>query len=150
MYLVKVSNNEVIDPIIYVIASVFPNTPNPTIEQVREKGFEFFEWGERPPETLDYFIGAGAFIRKDENTWTKEIVFHYYTDDQKAQNLACLIDSITQQRLEFLRLSDWTQLADVPLSAEKKAEWNTYRQALRDITLQEGYPYNVVFPTEPV
>lgn len=29
--------------------------------------------------------------------------------------------------------SDWTQLADSPLTNEKKAEWATYRQALRDI-----------------
>lgn len=28
--------------------------------------------------------------------------------------------------------SDWTQMADAPLSAEVKAEWATYRQALRD------------------
>ena len=29
--------------------------------------------------------------------------------------------------------SDWTQCADSPLSAEKKAEWAAYRQSLRDI-----------------
>ena len=61
-----------------------------------------------------------------------------------------VVEQVTEQRLLLLRQSDWTQLADVTLSAEKKAEWNTYRQALRDITLQEGYPFNVVFPTEPI
>ena len=29
--------------------------------------------------------------------------------------------------------SDWTQVADAPLSAEKVAEWATYRQELRDL-----------------
>ena len=44
--------------------------------------------------------------------------------------------------------SDWTQLPDVPLSDEKKAEWVSYRQALRDITTQpEG---SVSWPVEPV
>jgi hypothetical protein len=33
----------------------------------------------------------------------------------------------------FLRESDWTQFADSPLTAEQKAEWATYRQALRDL-----------------
>jgi hypothetical protein len=29
---------------------------------------------------------------------------------------------------------DWTQAPDSPLSDEKKKEWATYRQALRDLT----------------
>ena len=33
----------------------------------------------------------------------------------------------------FLRESDWTQVPDSPLSDSKKAEWATYRQALRDL-----------------
>ena len=32
-----------------------------------------------------------------------------------------------------LQKSDWTQFPDSPLTAEQKAEWATYRQALRDI-----------------
>ena len=35
------------------------------------------------------------------------------------------------------------------LSEEKKAEWATYRRALLDITLQEGFPHNVTWPTSP-
>ena len=41
---------------------------------------------------------------------------------------------------------DWTQLADAPVNKEA---WATYRQALRDITTQEGFPFNVVFPEQP-
>ena len=33
----------------------------------------------------------------------------------------------------LLKVSDWTQFADSPLTAEQKAEWATYRQALRDL-----------------
>jgi len=48
--------------------------------------------------------------------------------------------------------SDWTQMADAPLSAEKKAEWAAYRQQLRDLTtlyanIQD--PGEVVPPTKP-
>lgn len=52
------------------------------------------------------------------------------------------------QRNNKLRLTDWTQLADSPLSAAKKAEFAQYRQALRDLTLQSD-PKSVVWPTEP-
>lgn len=66
----------------------------------------------------------------------------------------------TDNTLEILRLkrdallteSDWTQVNDSPLTDAKKAEWATYRQALRDLPSQ--YSDNddiddVVFPTQP-
>jgi hypothetical protein len=46
----------------------------------------------------------------------------------------------------LLTQSDWTQLADAPVD---KAAWAVYRQALRDITLQAGFPFTVDFPVAP-
>ncbi len=54
--------------------------------------------------------------------------------------------SIKQKRDSLLLSSDWTQLSDTPVDREA---WRVYRQALRDITKQEGYPLNVVWPTAP-
>lgn len=51
------------------------------------------------------------------------------------------------RRNDLLQQSDWTQLPDVPL--ETKEAWATYRQALRDITAQSGYPFTIVWPTPP-
>lgn len=54
------------------------------------------------------------------------------------------------ERNKLLTSSDWTQLPDIPLSDSKKTEWQTYRQALRDMPSQEGFdPLNPTFPTEP-
>lgn len=53
---------------------------------------------------------------------------------------------IRHSRDRMLRESDWTQLPDVPLAT--KEVWATYRQALRDITLQPD-PFMVVWPTSP-
>ena len=36
-------------------------------------------------------------------------------------------------RNKTLQTTDWTQFSDSPLSDSKKAEWNTYRQSLRDL-----------------
>jgi hypothetical protein len=47
-----------------------------------------------------------------------------------------------------LAASDWTQLADNPLSGEDRALWADYRQALRDITTQAD-PFNISWPVEP-
>jgi hypothetical protein len=54
---------------------------------------------------------------------------------------------IKARRNTLLNASDWTQLADIP--QETKDRWEPYRQALRDITTQPGYPTTVTWPTPP-
>ena len=45
-----------------------------------------------------------------------------------------------------LKESDWTQVADAPVD---KAAWAVYRQALRDVTSQAGFPWTIDWPTQP-
>lgn len=53
------------------------------------------------------------------------------------------------QRNALLFSSDWTQLPDAPLTAEQKADWTAYRQALRNITASPDFPENIVWPIAP-
>ena len=53
---------------------------------------------------------------------------------------------VRDQRTQKLRDCDWTQLADSPVD---KAVWATYRQALRDVPTQAGFPWAVVWPDAP-
>jgi hypothetical protein len=55
---------------------------------------------------------------------------------------------IRVQRGRLLQSSDWTQLLDSPLTVEKKEEWQTYRQSLRDITTQTD-PFDIIWPNKP-
>ncbi len=57
---------------------------------------------------------------------------------------------IRSKRDQLIAETDWTQLDDTIVPKANKAKYKTYRQALRDITKQEGFPYNVVFPEKPV
>lgn len=50
------------------------------------------------------------------------------------------------QRTDLLAGSDWTQLEDAPVD---KVAWSFYRQLLRDITEQAGFPWEVVWPDTP-
>lgn len=55
-------------------------------------------------------------------------------------------------RLRLLQLSDWTQTVDSPLSETKRAEWATYRQALRDMpdtVTGVNSSSEVIWPTQP-
>jgi len=57
---------------------------------------------------------------------------------------------IRQERDRRLAESDWTQTIDSPLSNEKKAEWQTYRQELRDIISTITNVTDIVnWPTKP-
>lgn len=56
---------------------------------------------------------------------------------------------VRAQRNSLLTLCDWTQLPDAPLTEEQKQAWAEYRQALRDVPEQAGFPENVVWPSTP-
>jgi len=52
------------------------------------------------------------------------------------------------KRDKKLQSCDWTVLPDVPLDPSSLAEWETYRQDLRDVTDQSD-PFNIVWPSPP-
>ena len=54
--------------------------------------------------------------------------------------------SIRNSRTEMLKDSDWTQITD---ATADKAAWAIYRQALRDITTQAGFPQTITWPDAP-
>jgi hypothetical protein len=55
-------------------------------------------------------------------------------------------DDARRKRNRMLASCDWTQLPDASVDASK---WTAYRQALRDITLQDGFPENIIWPDMP-
>jgi hypothetical protein len=82
-----------------------------------------------------------------EFTWQEVAIFDtpeqeaVYLERQVEQNKAAM----REKRDEMLSRTDWMALSDVTMSAE----WQAYRQALRDVPEQEGFPDNIVWPTKP-
>ena len=56
---------------------------------------------------------------------------------------------VREWRNYLLSESDWTQLADSPLTIEEKTIWGTYRQDLRDIPQDYTTVSGIVWPEEP-
>ena len=81
--------------------------------------------------------------------WTQQWEVAKLSSEIVSQKTYALVTGIKNSRNANLRTSDWTMLSDAPLSTEEREQWRIYRQALRDITLQEGYPFTVVWPQEP-
>lgn len=68
--------------------------------------------------------------------------------DHPAPTVAQLAIAARAKRDALLSATDWTQLGDVPDATKKP--WQIYRQALRDVSTQTGFPTTVVWPTAPV
>lgn len=67
----------------------------------------------------------------------------------KQSKLEASPEVVLAKRSALLSASDWTQMPDSPLTAAKKTAWATYRQALRDLTSQPGYPTTITWPVQP-
>ncbi len=78
-----------------------------------------------------------------ENNYDTWLQFAKNTEHEK------LATEIREKRDKLLTETDWTQVTDTVLSVEKQEEYKNYRQALRDITEQEEFPYKVIFPEKP-
>jgi Phage tail assembly chaperone protein len=90
-----------------------------------------------------YVLGPN-FIDTVEDAVTTTALQHETA--YKAQKDAEQAKSVRATRDAKLAECDWTQVADAPVD---KTVWATYRQALRDVTAQEGFPWTVTYPDKP-
>ena len=68
------------------------------------------------------------------------------TAEQKAADAAeHAADQVRAERNTLLAATDWMALSDVTMSPK----WAAYRQALRDVPEQAGFPENVTWPIAP-
>lgn len=79
------------------------------------------------------------------NAQTGEVTIREMTPEEIAA-LAPTADEVRAQRNSMLASSDWTQVADAPVD---QAAWAVYRQELRDVPDQVGFPASVVWPVAP-
>ena len=109
-----------------------------------------FEWAFSPID-LPYnksFDEAG--LTKNENgIWKPTFIVRDATQEelQSRTDTQSLYKRSMRDRL--LLLSDFFDNIDSPLSESKKEQFKVYRQALRDITSQEGFPFNIQWPELP-
>lgn len=97
-------------------------------------------------------------VEQIEGKWyTKYILGPVFTDNEeataaeqeaayKAMKDAEQAKAVRATRGEKLKECDWTQVADAPVD---QAVWAAYRQALRDVTAQTGFPWTIDWPTMP-
>lgn len=113
------------------------------------------EWGVFPvlySQVPDYDPSIEKLIELTpisvDGSWVQQwSVVPLTPEEVNARNLAEW-EVVRDQRNAKLLESDWTQLPDAPLTEAKKIAWQTYRQALRDVTTQAD-PFAIVWPEQP-
>jgi len=85
-----------------------------------------------------YILGP-VFVDGETTAAEQEAAYHAAKDTEQAK-------SVRETRTTKLAECDWTQIAD---STADKAAWATYRQALRDLTKQTGFPWDITWPDAP-
>jgi hypothetical protein len=75
-----------------------------------------------------------------------DVIVEAKTQDELDAEKTQKANEVRYKRNMLLTQSDWTQLADAPVD---NLAWAVYRQSLRDITLQAGFPFTVDFPVAP-
>ena len=81
-----------------------------------------------------------------DGQWVEQVVVVALPQVELDMRRADRAMNVRANRNRKLATSDWTQLADAPVD---KQAWAAYRQALRDITVQAGFPFDVTWPTAP-
>ena len=132
----------------------YPNIsfPKPLTPYVLDTyGLDAILEGPKPQTTPPYETVIRQGIEEIDGKWFKKYVIgpiFNNEEDEKAYKLRIdteASESIRNTRNNLISKSDWMACSDVIMSDE----WKEYRQALRDIPEQEGFPHSVDWPTQP-
>ena len=141
--------------------ALHPNTSMPpqlSEELLNEFGADVvFEGPQATGGTVYQYSQRSGVEQLDGKWYTKYILGPVFTDGEttaaeqetayKAQKDTEQAKSVRQSRDEKLKATDWSQGKDIADSVS--AKYTTYRQELRDVPAQAGFPWTVQWPTQP-
>ena len=148
MYVLCKEDGVIVYP--YSIASLFSDNPN-TLFPAEMPDERLAEWGVYPvvqtqPPSYDpatqVLEQTTAVYNATLQQWETVWVVRGHT----AEETNTRADEVRSERNAKLAATDWTQVLDAQVD---RTVWAAYRQELRDITAQAGFPWEVVWPQEP-
>ena len=103
-----------------------------------------------PDDMVEKIMETSGFCNIELNEDGTEVVaFTALPVPAPQVDLEALAAEARAKRDNLLAETDWTQTLDAPISAECREAFRVYRQALRDITEQEGFPETIEWPAMP-
>lgn len=150
---VKATNGQ-IDQYPYTVGNLRRDNPNTSFPKRPDDNL-LAEWNvhrvaktDRPTVDHTKNVAEGDPVLTN-GAWTQVWETTDATAEEIAERTEQQSKSVRRERDELLADSDWRIIKAQETSIEVPAAWATYRQALRDITDQTGFPYSVEWPTKP-
>jgi hypothetical protein len=133
---------------------LFPNfnwnrviTPN----MIAELGYGIFEFTQIPQAPRYTKIAeTKPALNANNGIWYQQWETVDMNQDEKNEVNVKQAINVRYQRNGKLQETDWVLLPDSPLSDAMKQTMIVYRQQLRDVTEQSGFPWDVVWPNNPL
>ena len=132
---------------IYEVRAAIPNTSFPDSQNYVPEGYAAVQ----PTPFPTYNQNTQKYVElppvNDGGVWRQawEVVSLSEEEQQKIREARSA--EVRKKRDALLTQSDWTQLPDA--TVHDKLAWLSYRQALRDVPKQSGFPFNVDWPVTP-
>ena len=129
---------------------LFPGTSFPvplSREAVEPFGYGLFKQSDKP--SVGRYEEAVEIlpVQDEDGVWVQQWDTVEVSSEERQDIDANKANSVRAARNTLLSQSDWTQAKDIP--DEVSNAWTSYRQALRDITEQAGFPWEVSWPQKP-
>ena len=128
---------------------LFPNTSFPTYftaNAVEPLGYGIYDFA-NAPETGRYEKAVEvAPVRNEYGIWRQTYAVVPMDDAEKQDVDTQKAEAVRADRTARLAACDWTQVLDAPVDT---AAWAAYRQDLRDVPSQAGFPWEINWPAQP-
>lgn len=132
---------------IYEVRAANPNTSFPSSPDYVPEGYAAVQ----PTPFPAYDRNTQKYVElppvQENGAWRQvwQVVELPAEEQQKIRDARS--SEVRKRRDALLTQSDWTQMPDA--TVQDKAVWLSYRQALRDVPGQTGFPFNVDWPVRP-
>lgn len=129
--------------------SLFPAVSFPaylTPDAVEPFGYGMYEFSQTPEPPKYHKVTEGTPVKDKAGIYRQKWDIVEMSPEEKLEADAEQEKIVRDERNFRLLMSDWTQLADSPVDGSL---WLAYRQELRDVSLQQGFPWDVEWPLEP-
>jgi len=142
MYVKVINNHPVSFP--YTLTDLRRDNPGTSFPvEISNQNLSAFDVYPVTPSPVPNFDSKTHYIKQDvrlvAGAWTQVWHLQKLPETQASAN-------VRGERNRLLADCDWTQLADAPIDT---AAWSIYRQKLRDLTAQSGFPWDVEWPPHP-
>lgn len=159
MFYVLLAADGSVDRYPYTLTDLrFANPGTSFAKQISDEtaaSFNCFPVAPTMPPAEDHTINLERTAVKQGKTWVEEWISTPATPEQIAERTAAKSNDVRAERNRRLDATDWRVTYEVEkasqdgLGVQFPQNWAIYRQALRDLPNQPGFPWNINWPVIP-